>query len=1277
MAAYSSLYNEDRNLLRIKEKERRNQEIHQEKEAFPEKIPLFGEPYKKAKGDELSSRIQNMLGNYEEMKEFLSTKSHPQCLAASEDRLGKPRYPSFPDKGGSIPSNSFHTRAHHQPIHTPASGPLSVGNISHNPKMAKPRMEPLPNLHAKSYGPPDSQHLAPACLGQEGYSSTHHKKGDPRPDEGHSTLMTHLAPERELSPFISSLPSPVPPLSPVHSNLQTLPRMQASNKLHSSSNNSKSSCPAKSAKDLVVKVRDKETPQDNLVAVTSLSVAPPQPASQTFPPPSLPSKSLAMQQKPTAYVRPMDGQDQAPLSESPKLKSPPEDYRPQTFEKTDLKVPAKTKLTRLKMPSQSVEQMYSSEVHCVEEILKEMTHSWPPPLTAIHTPSTAEPSKFPFPTKDSQHICSAIQNQKQYDTPSKTHPNSQQGTSMLEDDLQLSDSDDSENEQGTEKPPSSAAPPSAPQLLPEPVVAAHSSSAESESTSDSDSSSDSESESSSSESENEPLEAPAPEPEPPTTNKWQLDNWLIKVSQPAVPPEGAGSSEPSHPPLGSKGSGEGSTSQEHPESKDPPSKSSSRAPRLTPEGPHAGKRTCQKSPAQHDPPPRQTVGTKQPKKAVKVPAQADCRAGQQVPLEPGPPHGAKEQTAKDKPKVKTKGRPRAAGSRDPKPTAPAPSEKKKHKNGPPTPSKAAAGPVPSKDSVVPLTQSQGPPPGGSHGGRTSGCQQAVVVQEDGRRDRLLLPLRDTRVLSPLRDTPAPQSLVVKITLSLLTRIPQPPGKGSRARKAEEKPPSTGKKSDSEKRCSDGASKGAKKRKGDTERDYENKKIKVEKEVKSQSSSSSSSHKESSKAKIPKPSSEPSRKEMLPPPPVSSSTSSSSSSSSQKPAKPAHKRSRAEADSGGQDPPKSASSTKSSSKDASIPKHRKVQGRGPGGSAEPRGFSGDTSTPFPVPSLPNGNAKPGKPQAKLDKQQADFHMKEAKKLKYKAESMTDKVGKAFKYLEAVLAFIECGVAMESETPAAKAAYTVYSDTTELIRCTMALKSFSDATLPTQEKIFAVLCMRCQSLLNMAMFRCKKDVAIKYSRTLNEHFKSSSKAVQAPSPRMARSTGTPSPLSPTPSPASSVGSQSSAGSVGSGGVAAVSTPLSIQNMTSSYVTITSHVLAAFELWEQAEALSRKNREFFAQLSTKAVPWPSTAAWRSWCSTRDRACSGSSRRPERLSAACGAGARPGDPPCTRRPRDRRGHVSPGDGLDCAAEPGRRAVAAARELRGRCSLQWWCGQR
>lgn len=33
-----------------------------------------------------------------------------------------------------------------------------------------------------------------------------------------------------------------------------------------------------------------------------------------------------------------------------------------------------------------------------------MTHSWPPLLTAIHTPSAAEPSKFPFPTKVNQPL---------------------------------------------------------------------------------------------------------------------------------------------------------------------------------------------------------------------------------------------------------------------------------------------------------------------------------------------------------------------------------------------------------------------------------------------------------------------------------------------------------------------------------------------------------------------------------------------------------------------------------------------------------------------------------------------------------------------------------------------------------------------------------------------------------------------------------------------------------------------------------------------------------
>uniref|UniRef100_A0A8C9DNZ5 ALF transcription elongation factor 1 n=1 Tax=Prolemur simus TaxID=1328070 RepID=A0A8C9DNZ5_PROSS len=1181
------LYNDDRNLLRIREKERRNQEAHQEKEAFPEKIPLFGEPYKTAKGDELSSRIQNMLGNYEEVKEFLSTKPHAHRLDASESRLGKPRYPVIPDTGGSTPPHSFPARVHRQPVLAPASAPLPAGDVSHNPRMAQPRMEPMPSLHAKSYGPPDGQHLAQDRLAQEAYGSHHHRKGDRRADGGHCASVADLAPDRALSPFISSLPSPVPPLSPARSSQQTPTRTQGGGKGHGGDSDSKGCRPARSPRDPAVKVHGKEAPEDSAVAAAGLGAAPPQPPSQAFPPPSLPAKSLAMQQKPTAYVRPMDGQEQAP-SESPELKPPPGDYRPPAFEKAGPKAPAKARLSKLKMPSQPTEQTYSNEAHCVEEILKEMTHSWPPPLTAIHTPTAL--MMFPFPTE-------------QYDTSSKTHPNSQQGTSMLEDDLQLSDSEDSDSEQTPEKPPSSSAPPSAPLPLPAPAPApapAHSSSAESESSSDSDSSSDSESESSSSDSdENEPLEAPAPEPEPPTTNKWQLDNWLTKVSQPAVAPEGPGIAEPPRRRQESKGGGDsGTASQERPESKDPPPKSSGKAPRAPSEDPQLGKRSCPKSVAQPEPPQRQTVGSKQPRKAAKAPGPAP--AGLQAEGEPAlPPCGPSDRASKDKPKVKTKGRPRAAGGREPRPAAPPACDRRKHKGSVPAPSKALAGPEATKDDVedrspgqfalVPLTQSQGPPHSGGGGGRTSGCRQAVVVQEDGRRDKLPLPPRDARLLSPLRDTPAPQSLMVKINLDLLSRVPQPPGKGSRPKKPEEKQPPAGKKQDSEKRGSEASSKLAKKRKGEAERDYDNKKVRLEKETKSQSSSSSSSssssHKESSKTKTPRPSSEPSKKEMLPPPPVSSSSAAAAAASSQKPAKPAHKRSRREPDACGQDPPKSASNSKSNHKDSSVPKHRKVEGKGSGSSTEHRVSGGDAANPFPVPSLPNGNSKPGKPQVKSDKQQADFHMREAKKLKQKAESMTDKVGKAFKYLEAVLCFIECGIAMESESPACKAAYAVYTDTVELIKFVMSLKSFSDAT-STQEKIFAVLCMRCQSILNMAMFRCKKDIAIKYSRTLNEHFVSSSRVAQAPSPCIARSTGTPSPRSPMPSPASSVGSQSSAGSVGSSAMAAtVSTPVTIQNMTSSYVTITSHVLTAFDLWEQAEVLTRKNKEFFAQLNTNA--------------------------------------------------------------------------------------------
>lgn len=46
VSVVSNMNREDRNVLRLKEKERRNQEIQQGGEAFSANSPLFPEPYK-------------------------------------------------------------------------------------------------------------------------------------------------------------------------------------------------------------------------------------------------------------------------------------------------------------------------------------------------------------------------------------------------------------------------------------------------------------------------------------------------------------------------------------------------------------------------------------------------------------------------------------------------------------------------------------------------------------------------------------------------------------------------------------------------------------------------------------------------------------------------------------------------------------------------------------------------------------------------------------------------------------------------------------------------------------------------------------------------------------------------------------------------------------------------------------------------------------------------------------------------------------------------------
>ncbi|XP_074679965.1 AF4/FMR2 family member 1 isoform X2 [Strix aluco] len=1186
MAAQSSLYNEDRNLLRIRERERRNQEALQEKDRFPEKTPLFAEPYKTNKEDELSSRIQNMLGNYEEVKELMSNKSHRKLIGIPKSVAplipqGKPHRPYFPEKTSHTLPSSFHRTTCHPPMGPTVVAPPPPSQSIHYQK-TQSRTEPTSGLHAKGHGLSNGQSQGQEHNrgGQESHAGFHHKRNDRHAvGEGRvNELQTSIL---ALSPLMSSLPSPLAPLSPLHSSQPINSRSQNSSKSHRPTYSQ-----TKPSQDVVTGSQEKESQDSSAVNLTSTT----QPSSQTFPPP-LPSKTSAMQQKPTAYVRPMDGQDQTPV-ESPELKPLLEEYHGEPYEKiSDLKANAKAKLSKLEIPSEPLEQTFPSDVHSIEEILKEMTRSWPPPLTGIHTPSTAEPSKFPFPTEESQPVGSVAQNQKQYDAPSKRLPSSQPRTSMLQDDLQLSDSEESGDDQVAEKPPSSLAPPSswwpcsALQSQPKSVASAHSSSPESGSTSDSDSSSDSETESNSSDSEaKDPPRASAPEPDPPTSNKWQLDNWLTKVNPPVVPTEGLSEIAPGDGCEESKEQGQGvSSNSSHrcTEPKEPQHKSSGRAAMAPQDTCLPTKDNCQKSPVRaEEPSPRQTVGIKRPSKA---PVHEGPKGGLKVESDPGPFEG-RDQSSRDKPKVKTKGKPKSSDRKDSKPALQEPTENRKHKSSHQANTKPFLDPKLMRDvlpgsaqehlALSPLPQGQGTTPT-----RTSGHRPAVVARENFHQDKLPLSVRGKKLLSPMRDSPTPQSLMVKIDLPLLSRVPQPPGKGSHHKRAETKELPGARKQDLERKTTDTPDKSLQKRKRKAEKEIDRKKIKSEKETKSLQSSA---NKDSNKPKASKASVETQKKYVLLPPLLPPMSPARPAPKSTKTAK---KRPRSESD----ELPAvdNTARNKSSHKDPLLSKHKKEERNHAEPSKGIKGSAGDVTNPFPVPSLPNGTSKPRRPQLQFEKQRpVEYYIEEAKRLKHKADAMTDKTGKAFQYLDAALSFLEYGIALESDASAPKSAYSIFSDTIDLLKFIMTLKSFTDSTASSQDKIFAVLCMRCQSLLHMAMFRYKKDTALKYSRILNEHFKSSSRSTQAPSPCVARSTGMPSPLSPMPSPAGSVSSQPGSNASNCSGnsiVSAVTVPCNIPNVTSSYVNITSYILYAYDIWEKADALARKNTEFFAELST----------------------------------------------------------------------------------------------
>ncbi|XP_034402467.1 AF4/FMR2 family member 1 isoform X2 [Cyclopterus lumpus] len=363
MASQSSTYNEERNRLRLRAWEQRNQETSQAKELNSENVPLFGVPYKTNKGDELSNRIQGMLGSYEDVNNpypfAIEPLAIPTCVTFSHSDQGPPNT----DKPTKPP---FHNQI--QYVST-QSQKASSSNI-YNSQPVRTSTASSPNHHGHS------STFSNASLNHSQLSISAHQQ---KRSEAHSDLrecvslsheMSSQSPDAELPPF---------PHSSDHDN---------------------------NDKDMDVSTFNlKQSPNDASLSQANKGNALP---SQTFPS-LLSSKqpSVVMTKKPTAYVRPMDGQDQV-VSESPELKSSPEPYvpLPELINKSDL--------GKMKILPPFLETR-SSEALCVEDILREMTHSWPPLLTAIQTPSPDEPSKSLFQAKEAERV-SSCPGKKNYET---------------------------------------------------------------------------------------------------------------------------------------------------------------------------------------------------------------------------------------------------------------------------------------------------------------------------------------------------------------------------------------------------------------------------------------------------------------------------------------------------------------------------------------------------------------------------------------------------------------------------------------------------------------------------------------------------------------------------------------------------------------------------------------------------------------------------------------------------------------------------------------------
>uniref|UniRef100_A0A8B9PJI8 AF4/FMR2 family member 3 n=1 Tax=Apteryx owenii TaxID=8824 RepID=A0A8B9PJI8_APTOW len=1111
--------------------ERRNQEAQQEDGTFNTSYSLFSEPYKTNKGDELSNRIQNTLGNYDEMKDLLTDRSNQSHL------VGVPK-PGTPQ--ASLPKPDEHLVADSRP-----PPPPSVCSTSSSTPAA------LPAQQNKS-----------TTMGWQ-------KAGHNTASDGQQRASKHGSLRSTLGVNVT--------------------RVQQQSKL---------SCGSEGG----AQVQERPAKHGGGHCI------------QNFPP-SLASKPSLVQQKPTAYVRPMDGQDQAP-DESPKLKLSAEttkSYREVPSSKPD-SARTKSKITKFSIPKQD-EDSGTGDNSCIEEILREMTHSWPPPLSAIHTPGKVEQSKFPFPNKAFRQVHS-LEHLGLYGLlyvvvfffSLSPHWWAVCGAGSLV----------------VPQPNSRAA-----------GFSSKGSSSSSSSESETSSESDSESESSSSESDgSKPSHYSSPEPEPPSSNKWQLDKWLNKVTPHKAPilTHHDSPALESHPYYGrvkaerqdcektpATGAAEPRGGDSRVTAAAAGSSGDGLRPRTASKAP-GSKGGRQKSPPAADSgPSRRAAGKKPPRRAERTSAGdgAPCRTAEA----PSGSHGCPDHTAGDPPRARPGGggsggraghrrepRSSAAGekrrTRGPSKTAPKskefietessssssssdsePESEREERPLPKAPAAAARAEPRAKDSG----SSAAPKPHGgcSAFGSINARTSSEIAKELEEQFYTLVPFGRNELLSPLKDSDEVKSLWVKIDLTLLSRIPErlpeePLAMSAGASEAASLQQTSSTDPPTEK----GLPKSRRKRKCENEEEYRDiKKTHLERESSSRLAASAHSittanHCNMNENNLAIPINKNEKMLRSPISPLSDASK--------------HKYSN--------DDLTSSSRPNGSSLLPSISSSKKHKGE-----IQSQPHAGDFNKAIHINSenvllcnKPQSQTEPWSPLSSTPRdcrrtklifddmpRNADYFMQEAKRKKHKADAMVEKFGKALNYAEAALSFIECGNAMEQGPMESKSPYTMYSETVELIRYAVRLKTHSGPNATAEDKQLAALCYRCLALLYWRMFRLKRDHAVKYSKALIEYFKNSSKAAQTPSPWGAsgKSTGTPSPMSPSPSPVSSVGSQGSTGAPSPSPI--ISIPQRIHQMAANHVSITNSILHSYDYWEMADNLAKENRDFFNDLDALMGP------------------------------------------------------------------------------------------